>query len=118
MNIIDYLKINGHKSFSKLPFNEVDALILAQLSYLNYNDINTSFMGVIDTTNLNVYETSILLSKRDFGDTINDEQLIRLFLTSKRYCGVKFSDYVKVGLPLQFILGVVMVLVLPLLFPF
>lgn len=29
-----------------------------------------------------------------------------------------FSDYVKVGLPLQFILGVVMVLVLPLLFPF
>lgn len=30
----------------------------------------------------------------------------------------KFSDYVKVGLPLQLILGVVMVLVLPLLFPF
>ncbi len=30
----------------------------------------------------------------------------------------KFSDYVKVGLPLQLILGVVMVLVLSLLFPF
>lgn len=30
----------------------------------------------------------------------------------------KFSDYVKVGLPLQLILGVVMILVLPLLFPF
>ncbi len=30
----------------------------------------------------------------------------------------KFSDYVKVGLPLQLILGIVMVLVLPLLFPF
>ena len=29
-----------------------------------------------------------------------------------------FSDYVKVGLPLQVILGVVMILVLPLLFPF
>ena len=29
-----------------------------------------------------------------------------------------FSDYIKVGLPLQIILGIVMVLVLPLLFPF
>ena len=29
-----------------------------------------------------------------------------------------FMDYVKVGLPLQVIMGVVMVLVLPLLFPF
>lgn len=30
----------------------------------------------------------------------------------------KFSDYIKVGVPLQLILGLVMVLVLPLLFPF
>ncbi len=30
----------------------------------------------------------------------------------------KFSDYVKVGLPLQIILGIVMILVLPILFPF
>jgi di/tricarboxylate transporter len=29
-----------------------------------------------------------------------------------------FNDYLKVGLPLQIIMGVVMVLVLPLLFPF
>ena len=29
-----------------------------------------------------------------------------------------FSDYIKVGLPLQIILGIVMILVLPLLFPF
>ena len=32
--------------------------------------------------------------------------------------GYKFSDYIKVGLPLQIILGIVMILVLPLLFPF
>ncbi|MBR2318183.1 MAG: SLC13 family permease [Bacteroidaceae bacterium] len=30
----------------------------------------------------------------------------------------KFSDYLKVGLPLQIILGIVMILVLPLIFPF
>ncbi len=32
--------------------------------------------------------------------------------------GYRFADYVKVGLPLQIVMGVVMVLVLPLLFPF
>jgi di/tricarboxylate transporter len=30
----------------------------------------------------------------------------------------RFSDYVKVGLPLQVILGIVMILLLPLIFPF
>lgn len=30
----------------------------------------------------------------------------------------RFSDYIKVGLPLQIILGIVMILILPLLFPF
>lgn len=38
-----------------------------------------------------------------------------LVMAAGRY---KFSDYVKVGLPLQLIVGVVMIVVLPLLFPF
>lgn len=38
-----------------------------------------------------------------------------LVMTAGQY---KFSDYIKVGLPLQIILGIVMTLVLPLLFPF
>lgn len=29
-----------------------------------------------------------------------------------------FSDYIKVGLPLQLIMGVIMILLLPVLFPF
>jgi di/tricarboxylate transporter len=29
-----------------------------------------------------------------------------------------FMDYVKVGLPMQILMGIVMILVLPLLFPF
>lgn len=38
-----------------------------------------------------------------------------LVMTAGRY---SFMDYVKVGLPLQIIMGIVMILVLPLLFPF
>lgn len=38
-SIIDYALFNANKSFDDLPFNKVDALILAQLSYLNYTGI-------------------------------------------------------------------------------
>ena len=38
-----------------------------------------------------------------------------LVMSAGRYT---FSDYVKVGLPLQIIMGIIMVFVLPLLFPF
>ncbi|WP_062183368.1 SLC13 family permease [Dysgonomonas macrotermitis] len=38
-----------------------------------------------------------------------------LVMSAGRY---KFIDYIKVGLPLQLIMGIVMILVLPLLFPF
>ena len=32
--------------------------------------------------------------------------------------GYRFGDYIRVGLPLQVVMGVVMIFVLPLLFPF
>ena len=38
-----------------------------------------------------------------------------MVMSAGRY---KFSDYIRVGLPLQLAVGVVMVFVLPLLFPF
>ena len=94
MNVIDFIKINGHKNFSVLPFNEVDALALAQLSYMNYNEMITSFADIIDTNDLNAYKASILLSNRNMGDTKNDEKLVREVLSSKRYQGLKFAHYV------------------------
>ena len=36
-NIIDYVRYYRNKSFDELPFNEVDALILANISYLNFD---------------------------------------------------------------------------------
>lgn len=37
-NIIHYVKEYGNLSFDEFPFNEIDSLILCQLSYLNYED--------------------------------------------------------------------------------
>lgn len=94
MNIIDFVKINGHKTFDELAFNEVDGLILAQLSYLNYNNICTSFEDVIGSVSLNAYETSILLSENNFMNEKDNKRLIREVLSCKRYYGVKFGHYV------------------------
>lgn len=94
MNIIDFIKINGHKTFDELAFNEVDGLVLAQLAYLNYNNICTSFDDIIDSRSLNSYETSILLSQRDFGSVRDNQRLIREVLLAKRYYGIKFGHYV------------------------
>ena len=35
-NIIDYVKEYGNHTFSENPLNEVDALVLSQLAYLDY----------------------------------------------------------------------------------
>ncbi len=40
-NIIDYLNEFGHNSFSDSPFNEVDALILSQLSYFQWERVES-----------------------------------------------------------------------------
>lgn len=38
MNIIDYIRKNGDKSFNDKPLNEVDKLIFASLSYVDFKD--------------------------------------------------------------------------------
>lgn len=38
-SIIDYVLFNANKDFAEIPFNKIDALIFAQLSYLNYTGI-------------------------------------------------------------------------------
>ena len=38
-NYLDYLKYYGYNTFEDKPFNEVDNLILATLSYVDFNDL-------------------------------------------------------------------------------
>jgi hypothetical protein len=56
--------------------------------------MSTSFADVIDASNLNAFEASILLSKRKFGDIKKDKALVKEVLSSKRYQGLKFAHYV------------------------
>ena len=47
-NFIDYTKYYGDKSFEEVPFNDIDALILAELSYLNLSDVSDEFPNTIE----------------------------------------------------------------------
>ena len=38
-NMVNYVKKFGDLSFKEKPFNDVDALILSELVYLNFDDI-------------------------------------------------------------------------------
>ena len=49
-NFIDYTKYYGDKSFEEVPFNDIDALILAELSYLNLSDVSDEFPNTVHVT--------------------------------------------------------------------
>ena len=68
-NIISYLEKYGDKSFSEMPFNEVDALVLSQFSYLKFD-------GVIPrlTDNQNAVSMAQMLANMDDALVFADER--------------------------------------------
>ena len=38
-NIIEYIRTYGQNTFAQKPFNEVDSLVICQLSYMNFQHI-------------------------------------------------------------------------------
>ena len=56
-NFIDYTKYYGDKSFEEVPFNDIDALILAELSYLNLSDVSDEFPNTIEKISKSYYSS-------------------------------------------------------------
>ncbi|MDE5715280.1 MAG: DUF2974 domain-containing protein [Anaeroplasmataceae bacterium] len=76
-NIIQYVKDFGHKSFTEFPFNEVDSLILSQISYLNLDE----FIPTVQDNKASVRLIDILSDKviqRMCKDTLDEKKNIRL----------------------------------------
>ncbi|MBQ7562834.1 MAG: DUF2974 domain-containing protein [Lachnospiraceae bacterium] len=93
-NIIDYVKKYGEKTFSELPFTEVDSLVLSQLSYLKFDKVIP-------------YDTDICLKdlkKSPKLDTLfaykpyekNNRQLFSLAAKSPRFSELLIRDYVNI----------------------
>ncbi len=88
MKIIQYVKAFGNKKFSELPFNEVDALIFAELAYVNF-DLAIGEYEFKKLKNLKIenkkkfYEGSV--------DSFFNRQLVELMIKSVRYRNVKIG---------------------------
>ncbi|MDF2510633.1 MAG: hypothetical protein K0S04_499 [Herbinix sp.] len=99
-NILDYIRWRGDLSFEVSPFNEVDNMILAKLSYLNFRGI----IGADQSYGIPLYQAA----KAYFafgengniqpGDIRKDEliELLRLMAGSRRFSELILSNYVDV----------------------
>lgn len=106
-NIIDYVKESGKYSIQEEPFNDVDSLVLSQLSYLKYD-------GMVPGSNEN--RPSVLLKdlpeQVDFMHLFDDERyekvnkaLFRAAVESRRFQSLRLNNYVNIvdaGWEIQF----------------
>ena len=94
--ILTYLKEQGGKSFQDLPFNEVDALILCQFSYLKFDGlvpgIDMSAPGVVLRELASHPDRETLFSDERY-EKVNRE-LFEGMAESVRFGGMKLNYYV------------------------
>ena len=97
-NLFDYLGFYGDLSFSEHQFNDVDALILALLSYVEFDDI----VHTIKTSSVTLLKACELFlnkfSEKDFKkkDWIfpNSYRLVKALKNSKRFQKARLSYFV------------------------
>ncbi|MDE6047154.1 MAG: DUF2974 domain-containing protein, partial [Anaeroplasmataceae bacterium] len=89
-NILYYVKQFGNCSFEDFPFNEVDGLILSQISYMNLDSVlptiddtmeDVSLLEVLDEAHLKIACENTLDRKKNY-------KLIKLLQKTTRYEGL------------------------------
>lgn len=100
-NIIDYIDKSGNKLFNELPFNEIDNVIFASISYLNLDGIvNEGSKEPISIGNagdkfFNKY------TKKEFRNNVFAVQsaikVFKAIYTTSRYKNLKLYNYVYKG---------------------
>ena len=98
-NIIDYIIWRGDLSFEVSPFNEVDNLILSELSYLNFKGI----VGEDDVFEMPLYKAAEIYfnegrdAERNTGDLVDENfyRMLKLMASSKRFGEIRLFNYIK-----------------------
>ncbi|BDR57151.1 Mbeg1-like protein [Xylocopilactobacillus apis] len=90
-NIISYLTSYGDKTFVDEPFNELDAAILSQISYLDFTQFTKNEFSQF--SDLKGQEDLIKAAAEDTWFPVDSEQLVSDVAGSKRYGQISWSDY-------------------------
>lgn len=97
-NIIDYINYNHNYSFDLVPFNELDSLIMACLSYVNLDSILKKHESIsikdAGTIFFNKYTKSEL--KNNMSSVQTGIKIFSSIYKTKRYGSLILSKYVKV----------------------
>ena len=94
MNIIDYIKKYGNKSFFEKEFNEVDNVIFACLSYINFKDIvSCNFNNKITISEAYKAYSSKNSTKNEISAVRNALSILRYMSTAKRYKDILVHNY-------------------------
>lgn len=91
MNITEYVRDYGHLTFDENPFNEADALIMAQMAYLNWEIVapRLTSQSKWPTIIKNVSDgINVELNAGEF-DSKRSEKLFLLMKASKRFSRMK-----------------------------
>ncbi len=95
MDVIDYLNKYHDKSFKEMSFNEVDALVMAMISYVDFNELKVD-KKKIKGVDLLKYLDAYVPSRNDSERKLKYIKVLSLVCKSKRYDKVIFFDFKKV----------------------
>ncbi|MCM1130609.1 MAG: DUF2974 domain-containing protein [Roseburia sp.] len=89
-NILYYVKKFGNRSFEEFPFNEVDGLILSQISYMNLDSLLPTIDDTMEDVSLleGLDEDHLKIACRNTLDRKNNYKLIHLLKKASRFEGL------------------------------
>ena len=97
INITEYVLKHGNELFDYLPFNDVDALIFAQLAYSHWEVIAPTFDN-FDAKPLAIRNITLEMNNkinRGEFDSIEARSLFKALITAERYKNVKVQYVLK-----------------------
>ncbi len=93
-DIFRYIQKYQNRSLQELPFTHIDALLMAQLSYIDYKDILTQYKQADFKTIVSYLDLQEL--EKDYLSGGQNQRLLLALAHAKRYQDVKLIDTKKV----------------------
>ncbi len=93
-NITTYIKFRGDLSMKSYPFNEVDALILSELSYIRFENIVPTVDEKASISIADAAKKYIKVKGREIAFYERFENLLDIMAKSPRYANLMLSNYV------------------------
>ncbi|MDD8049198.1 MAG: DUF2974 domain-containing protein [Thomasclavelia sp.] len=92
--IIDYLKIRGDITFNESAFNEIDSLIMCQLSYVDFDGLKIEGKKIEEIFNEYIHVHNIKEDLQRLSLISNNIYILQLMASSNRFKGITIYNYV------------------------